>query len=140
MTVAATVAGAIMFALRKVFWSSLFGGDDRDSGPMALVFGILLLVFSLIAAFLIQAAVSRSREFKADATGAHNCGKPHALASALEKMEAHAKANPLDPRRANTATASLFIVNPFKAGGLAGMMSTHPPVAERVKRLRELQR
>jgi len=138
MTVAATVAGAIMFAVRMFFWNALFGGDDRENGPMAFVFAIALGIFSLLAAMMIQMAVSRSREFKADATGAHNCGKPYALASALEKMEAFAKARPLDPKRTNTATASLFIVNPFRAGGLAGLMSTHPPVAERVKRLRQM--
>lgn len=136
VTVAATVAGAIMFAIRMLFWNALFGGG-RDRGPMAFIVGFALMIFAGIAALMIQMAVSRSRELKADQTGAHACGKPRALASALLKMEAYATARPMDPKQANTATASLFIVNPFRPGMMSRLFRTHPPTAERVKRLEE---
>jgi heat shock protein HtpX len=135
-TVAATVAGAIMFVVRMMFWNALFGGDDREAGPGAFVIGLLVAIVAGLAALMIQFAVSRSREFKADATGARVSGKPHALASALEKMERHAHAQPLSEKQVNPGAASLFIVNPFRRGGMARLLSTHPPAEERIRRLR----
>lgn len=138
MSVAATVAGAITFAARMLFWNALFGGGDNRN-PMTAVIGIAFMVLAPLAAIMVQLAISRNREFKADALGAKISGKPWALASALEKMESIATRHPLDKAEsANPSTASLFIVNPFSGGGMSKLFSTHPSTAERVKRLRSM--
>jgi heat shock protein HtpX len=131
MSVAATIAGAIAFAARWAFFSAMFG--RRDGGSALLL--ILVAITAPIAALLIRAAISRSREYKADATGSETIGKPWALANALEKLERGVKQRPI--KHGNPASSHLFIVNPFK-GGLVGLFSSHPPTEERVSRLRKM--
>jgi heat shock protein HtpX len=130
-SVAATM-GAIITFLARLAWFIPIGGGDRDRNPLA---DLALLILGPIAALLIQMAVSRSREFGADASGAKLTADPLALASALRKIEAHSRGKL--PATTNPSTAHLFISNPFKGGtgGLARMFSTHPPTAERVARL-----
>ncbi len=132
--VAATIAGAIMMVASMARWAALFGGfggrDDRNGGGNALGL-ILMAVLAPFAAMFIQMAVSRSREYEADATGARIAGNAYGLARALQKLEQGAKARPLP---AGPATSHLFIVHPF-LGGLGKLFSTHPPTKERVRRL-----
>src|SRR5438552_4658959 len=133
-SVAATLAAAIMMVSR---FALFFGGgrDDREGGnPIALLATIIL---APIAAMLIQAAISRSREYDADAGGASIAGGPHGLVSALRKIETASKQVPLD---ANPATAHMFIVKPFSAQGLLGLFSTHPPTDARIHALLQLGR
>src|SRR3954453_1217500 len=128
-SVAATLAAAIMIVSR---FAMFFGGsrDDREGGnPVALLATIIL---APMAAMLIQAAISRSREFDADAGGADIAGGPHGLVSALRKIESAARAVPLD---ANPATAHMFIIKPFSGAGLLGLFSTHPPTEQRIAAL-----
>jgi len=133
-SVAATIAAAIMFAANAAKWGMMlggYGGNDRDRGtnPLALLITIIL---APIAAMLIQMAISRSREFSADAGGAQIAGNPYGLADALRKIEAVAKRVPLD---ANPATAHMFIMQPFTGGGLAKLFSSHPPTEDRIRAL-----
>ena len=133
-SVAATLAAAIMMVSR---FAMFFGGsrDDRQgSNPIALLATIIL---APIAAMLIQAAISRSREYDADAGGASIAGGPHGLVSALRKIETASKQVPLD---ANPATAHMFIIKPFSAQGLLGLFSTHPPTDARIHALLQLGR
>ena len=128
-SVAATIAAAIMMAAR---FAMFFGGsrDDREgANPAAL---LLMMILGPVAAGLIQAAISRSREFAADAGGAAIAGSPHGLVNALRKIEAVARRLPLD---ANPATAHMFIIKPFSAGGMMALFSTHPPTEQRVAAL-----
>jgi heat shock protein HtpX len=129
-SVAATIGGAITWIAYMLVW---VGGDD-DS-PLGLVGSIAMMLLAPIAAGLVQMAISRQREYAADATGAQISKAPNALADALERLEAGAAAVPM---QVNAAAEPLYIVKPFKAGGLAGLFSTHPPIAERVKRLRAM--
>jgi len=135
-SVAAVLAGAIMFVAGMLRWGAIFGGlggrDGERANPLA---AIVLAIVAPVAAMLVQMAISRSREYGADQTGAELSGTPGALASALEKLAAGSARRPLT--RGSPATAHLFIVNPF-SGGIAGLFSTHPPVEERVRRLRAL--
>ena len=141
MAIAATLAGAITYMAHMAQWAMIFGGGRRDSdeeGSGGGVFGgLLMIVLAPIAAMLIQMAVSRSREFQADATGAQMAGQPWGLAKALEKLEVASKVAPM---HATPATAHLFIVNPLTGGGWTTLFSTHPPIAERVARLRAMAR
>ncbi len=136
-SIAATLAGVIMMIASMARWAALFGGfggssDDDDGGGIV---GFLFLIFlAPVAAMIIQLAISRSREYLADATGAHIAGTPAGLASALEKLDYASKKVPL---AANPATAHLFIVNPLSGRSLMGLFSTHPPIAERIARLRK---
>jgi heat shock protein HtpX len=133
MTIAATLAGAISFASRYALFGTMFGGGSRrDSG--ASVIALIAAITAPIAALLIQLAISRSREYKADEEGAMIIARPLSLARALEKLEAANQKKPI--KNGNPASASLWIVNPFGASGLVRIFSTHPPIAERVKRLR----
>jgi heat shock protein HtpX len=133
--VAATVAAAIIMVARMAGYAAMFGGyggsrDDRNgSNPLAL---LLMVILAPLAAMLIQAAISRSREFAADATGARIAGNPYGLADALRKIERAAHQVPLD---ANPATSHMFIIKPFSGEGLMSMFSTHPPTAQRIERL-----
>jgi heat shock protein HtpX len=136
-SIAATLAGAITMLARMAMWGAMFGGygsrDDRDRGGG--IGAILMLVLAPIAAMLIQLAVSRSREYAADATGAHFTGNPYALASALRKLDAYSRRVPMV---ASPSTAHLFIVQPLLGmGGLdfSSLFSTHPPIAKRIERL-----
>jgi heat shock protein HtpX len=137
MTVAATLAGAITYVAQMAQWAAIFGGrrDDEENGHGGVFGGILLAILAPIAATLIQLAISRAREYEADATGARIAGHPRGLARALEKMEMTSRAAPI---HATPATAHLFIVNPLTGGGLMSLFSTHPPIAERVARLRAM--
>ena len=132
-SVAATIAAAVMMVARMAMYAGMFAGgrDDRDGGsnPIAL---FAMMIFAPLAAGLIQMAISRSREFAADAGAARITGNPHALADALRKIDALAKRVPLD---ANPATAHMFIVKPFSGQGLTSLFSTHPPTEARVKAL-----
>jgi heat shock protein HtpX len=135
-SIAATLAGAITMLARMGWWASLFGygggGNDRDRDGGGIA-AILMLILAPIAATLIQLAVSRSREYEADATGAHITGNPYALASALEKLETYSKRLPM---QATPSTAHLFIIQPFLRGAdFASLFSTHPPIPKRIERL-----
>lgn len=138
MTLAATLAGAVTMVARIAGYAAMFGGrrsDDEDSGGGA--FGaIIMMIVAPIAALLIQLAISRAREFQADASGARLAGRPWGLAKALEKLDVAARTEPM---AATPATAHLFIVNPLRGqGGLSTLFSTHPPIEERIARLRAM--
>jgi heat shock protein HtpX len=133
-SIAATIAGAITYLAEIARWGMIFGGYDRDrdnrgGGGFA---ALLMLILAPIAAMLIQLAVSRSREYQADETGAHFTGNPYALASALAKLDAYSKRLPL---QATPSTAHLFIIQPFLGMSLGSLFSTHPPTAKRIERL-----
>jgi heat shock protein HtpX len=131
-SIAATLAGAITLLAQMERFAGFFGGGGRDNRGRGMG-GIFMLILAPVAATLIQLAVSRSREYEADATGAHVTGNPYALASALQKLDAFSKQLPL---AASPSTAHLFIVAPFLGGaGLASLFSTHPPMAMRIERL-----
>ncbi|HSF06379.1 MAG TPA: zinc metalloprotease HtpX [Methylomirabilota bacterium] len=136
-TIAATLAGAITYLAHMAHWAALFGGrsddDEHGSNPIAMV---LMAVLAPLAAMLVQMAVSRSREFHADATGARVAGKTWGLAKALEKLHMAQHAIPMD---ANPATAHLFIVNPLSGRAMMNLFSTHPPLEERIARLRAMR-
>ncbi len=137
-TLAATIAGALSHLANMAMWGMMFSGgrgrdDDRGGNPLV---GLIGIVIAPIAAMLIQMAISRSREFLADESGAHYTGNPLALASALKKIEGWKKQIPMTA--GSPATAHLFIINPFSGHGMANLFSTHPATAERVKRLEEM--
>jgi len=127
-SVAATIAGAVTYLSRFGFF---FGGnrEDRQGGGIG---GLLMLILAPFAAMLIQLAVSRSREYQADATGAHYTGNPYALASALAKLDAYSKRVPM---LATPSTSHLFIIQPFLGMNFGSLFSTHPPIAKRIERL-----
>lgn len=132
-SIAATIAGAITYLAEIGRWGMIFGGYDRDENNRGGGFAALfMLILAPIAAFLIQLAVSRSREYQADETGAHFTGNPYALASALAKLDAYSKRLPL---QATPSTAHLFIIQPFLGMSLMGLFQTHPPIAKRIERL-----
>jgi heat shock protein HtpX len=138
-TIAATLAGAITYLAHMAQWAAMFGGRSRDdeeggSNPIAM---ILLAILAPIAALLVQMAVSRSREFQADATGAQVAGRSWGLAKALEKLQMANQAMPMAD--ATPATAHLFIVNPLSGQTLMRLFSTHPPLEERIARLRAMR-
>ena len=139
-TIAATLAGAISMIGNMLQWGAMFGAgrsDDEEGGGIGGMVGSLAMaIIAPIAAMLIQMAVSRSREYLADASGAEICGHPLALAGALGKLQMASQAIPMLDAR--PATAHMFIVNPLTAGGLASLFSTHPPMEERIARLRAL--
>ena len=136
-SIAATIAGAIIWAARMAFYAEMFGGlgggtggDGRRRG--GALSGILMLVLAPVAAMLIQLAVSRSREYEADHTGAEFTGNPFALARALKKLDAYSKRIPM---QGTPSTAHLFIVQPLLGMNFAGLFSTHPPIPQRIERL-----
>ena len=136
-SVAATLAGAITMIASMGRWAMIFGGyggrsrDDRGGAGGGLA-GLLMLFVAPIAATMIQLAVSRSREYQADATGAHFTGNPYALASALQKLDAYSRRVPM---QASPSTAHLFIIAPLLGINFGGLFSTHPPIAKRIERL-----
>lgn len=133
-SVAATIAGAITMLASMGRWAMIFGGmerDDRDRGGGGLA-ALFMLIVAPIAASLIQLAVSRSREYQADATGAHFTGNPYALASALAKLDAYSRRIPMV---ASPSTAHLFIIQPLLGISFGNLFSTHPPIAKRIERL-----
>jgi heat shock protein HtpX len=132
-SIAATVAGAITYLAEMARWGMIFGGYDRDRNDRGGGIGALFMVIlAPIAAMLIQLAVSRSREYQADESGAHFTGNPYALASALAKLDAYSKRVPM---QATPSTAHLFIIQPFLGQSLMSLFSTHPPIAKRIERL-----
>ncbi|OGS42521.1 MAG: protease [Euryarchaeota archaeon RBG_16_62_10] len=133
MSAAATIAGAISFASRMFWWNSMFGGRRGNENAILM---LVVAVTAPLAALLLQLAISRNREYKADREGSLMIQRPLALARALEKLEEGNRRRPIE--RGNPATSTLFIVNPFRGGGLVTIFMTHPPVASRVKRLHEL--
>ncbi len=136
-TIAATLAGAITYLAQMAQWAAIFGGRRDDEEEGGGVFGALLMaILAPIAAMLIQLAVSRAREYQADATGARLAGKTWGLAQALEKLETASQALPMN---ASPATAHLFIVNPLSGRTLLKLFSTHPPIEERIARLRSMR-
>ena len=135
--IAATLAGAVMMVARMAQWAMLFGGlrrDDREEGSSGLE-ALVMIIVAPLAAMLIQLAISRAREYQADASGAQLSHAPHSLAAALEKIGAVSGRIPLP---AGPATAHLWIVNPLRGNWLAGLFSTHPPIEERIRRLRAM--
>ncbi len=134
-SIAATLAGAIIMLANMAKWTAIFGsfgGDDEGGG----IFGLIMMaILAPIAAMIIQMAISRSREYLADEGGARISGKPYGLASALEKLSRASKAIPM---RANPSTAHMFIVNPLTRKSFVNLFSTHPPIEERVARLRRM--
>ena len=137
-TIAATLAGAITYLAHMAQWAAMFGGrsSSDEEGGVNPVAAILMAILAPIAAMLVQMAVSRSREYQADATGARIAGKPWGLAKALEKLE---MAQQVTPMNANPATAHLFIVNPLSGRSLMNLFSTHPPLEDRIARLRAMR-
>jgi len=133
-SIAATMAGAIMILATMARWSAIFGGGNQDDEGGAGVIGLIAMsIIAPMAAMIIQMAISRSREYLADATGASFSGNPEGLAGALEKLGAYSKRAPMD---ANPSTAHMFIVNPLSGRNLTKWFSTHPPLEERIARLR----
>ena len=136
-TIAATLAGAITYLAHMAQWAAMFGGrrddDEGGSNPIAM---IAMAILAPIAAMLVQLAVSRSREYQADATGARLAGRTWGLAKALEKLQMAQQVAPMD---ANPATAHLFIVNPLSGQMLMNLFSTHPPLEQRIARLRAMK-
>ncbi len=135
-TIAATIAGVIAYLAMMARFAAIFGGGrDQDSGELFYI--IALSIITPLIATMVQLAISRSREYLADETGARTIGDPAVLASALQKLHNGVKAKPF--RGGSPATSSLFIVNPFSARGVARLLSTHPPMEERVKRLKAMR-
>ena len=131
-SVASAIGAAITYLAYMLLW---FGGDDNNS-PLGLVASLALVLLAPLAATIIQLSISRQREYAADAGGAQICGNPESLASALLRLEQGAKAMPM---QVNQAAEPLYIVKPFSSKGIAGLFSTHPPIEERVKRLRQMR-
>ena len=131
-SVASAIGAAITYLAYMLMW---FGGDE-DNGPFGLVAALGMVILAPIAASIIQLSISRQREYAADAGGAEICGNPESLASALLRLEQGAEAIPM---QVNQAAEPLYIVKPFKGKGIAGLFSTHPPIEERVRRLRQMR-
>ena len=141
MTIAATLAGAITYLAQMAQWAAIFGGgrrsDDEGGGGGGGLIGVLLMaILAPFAAMLVQMAISRSREYEADASGARLCHRASGLEHALAKLDVASRQEPLN---ATPATAHLFIVNPLTSGGFATLFSTHPPIEERIARLRAMK-
>ena len=139
-SIAATMAGAIMMLATMARWSAFFGGtshSDDEGGGMGAFGLIIMSILAPIAAMLIQMAISRSREYLADASGASFAGHPEGLAGALEKLGAYSGRLPMN---ADPSTAHMFIINPLSGKGLTNFFSTHPPLEERILRLRGIRR
>jgi heat shock protein HtpX len=134
-SIVATLAGAISMLAWMALW---FGGFGRRRDAYSMLIALAAYLLAPIAAALIQAGISRTREFQADVTGAQITHDPEALASALEKLQRGVQLRPLEPTPMAESTAHLYIVHPFRGGGLVNLFSTHPPIEERVRRLREM--
>ncbi len=138
-SVAATLAGAISYLAQMAYWGGMFFGGDRQSRDRENVFGLLaFVILSPLIATLLHLALSRSREYGADKSGAQLCDDPLSLAAALQKLDLFSKNYPLAGTAKNEATSHLFIVNPFKPSLLLNLFSTHPPIEERVARLKQM--
>ena len=138
-TIAAALAGAITMIANIVQWGALFGlgrSDEEEDGGLGMIGSLLMAILAPIAAMIIQLAISRSREYLADSTGARIAGTPEGLAGALLRLEATARQIPM---QLNPAASHMFIVNPLSGFSLARLFSTHPPIAERVRRLKAMR-
>jgi heat shock protein HtpX len=136
-TVAASIAGAISYLAQMAQWSMLFGGRSDDEGEgSSPVAALVMMIVGPIAAMMVQMAISRSREYGADAGGAEISGNPLFLAGALRKLQMASERIPMD---ANPATSHMFIVNPLSGGGILKLFSTHPPMEERIARLENMR-
>ena len=135
MTITATLAGAIGFLAQFAFF---FGGGRDDRNPLGMIGMLLVMILAPLAAMLVQMAISRTREYSADHAGAMICGQPLWLARALQRIEQLARGVVNEPAERNPASAHLFIVNPLRMGGIDSLFRTHPPTADRVRRLREI--
>jgi heat shock protein HtpX len=135
MTITATLAGAIGFLAQFAFF---FGGGRDNRNPLGVVGTLLVMILAPLAAMLVQTAISRTREYSADRGGAMICGQPLWLARALQRIEQLARGVVNEPAERNPASAHLFIINPLHMGGIDSLFRTHPPTADRVRRLREL--
>lgn len=134
-TIAASIAGAVTMIANMAQWAAIFGGREREEREGGGLGDIAMIFLAPIASFLIQMAISRSREFMADEGGAKLCGNPLFLARALAKLERGVEQEPMN---ANPSTAHMFILEPFKGGGLLSLFSTHPDTAERIRRLERM--
>jgi heat shock protein HtpX len=132
-SVAATIGAAITYLGYMLMW---FGGGDENDSPLGIVAALAMVLLAPIAATIIQLSISRQREYAADAGGAAICGNPESLASALLRLEQGAAAMPM---QVNQAAEPLYIVKPFRGGGFSSLFSTHPPIEERVRRLRQMR-
>ena len=132
-TIAATLVGTITFVARMAGWTAMMGGGDRDRRDSNGLAGLAMLIIAPLAAVLVQMAISRSREFAADAGAAEITGRPLSLANALRRLEQAVERR--EPIPAGPASAHLFIVNPLRGGGMMKLFSTHPPMEERIERL-----
>lgn len=133
-TIAATMAGAIMILASMARWSALLGGgSDDEEGGLGIIGLLAMSILAPLAAMIIQMAISRAGEYRADATGARFAGRPEGLASALGKLGSYSRKVPM---QANPSTSHMFIVNPLTAGSMARLFSTHPPIEDRIARLR----
>jgi heat shock protein HtpX len=137
MVLAAAIAGAIGYMAFMARWSLFMGGNRRNDGGGTIVALILLAVLIPLAAVIIRLAISRGREYLADEGGAEISGRPRSLANALEKIEGYVRKRPV--KGGNPATSHLFIINPFRGDSIMSIFSTHPPIKERVRRLREME-
>jgi len=138
-SIAATIAGAVVMLAHMAQWAAIFGGfsrDENDEGGGGIIGLILMAILAPLAASIIQMAISRSREYLADDGGARVSGKPYGLAAALEKLS---RASQVVPMNANPSTAHMFIVNPLTGRSFMNLFSTHPPVEERIARLRQMK-
>ncbi|MCX6706802.1 MAG: zinc metalloprotease HtpX [Candidatus Woesearchaeota archaeon] len=136
-TIAATIAGVISYIAMMARFGAMFGGGSNDREGGNIFYLLAISIITPLIAMLLQLALSRSREYLADETGAKTIHDPKALASALAKLESGVSKNPMS--FGSPATSALFIVNPFSAKGLAGLLSTHPPMEERIKRLNSMR-
>ena len=134
-SIVATVAGAIQMIAQVALFSQIFGGRRDNQNPLL---SLVLILVAPIAATIIQLAISRTREYQADKTGAEVTGDPEALASALEKLHRGVAYRPMKETPVQEAVSALYIVHPFNAGGMSKLFSTHPPMEERIKRLRAM--
>jgi heat shock protein HtpX len=135
-SIAATIAGAISYIQMMLLWTTMLGGRGRGGSPL---FALLAAIIAALAAAIIQMAISRTREYQADKSGAEYVNDPEGLASALSKLHGGVQMRPMPQTAGTEATAPLYIVHPFRAGdGLSNLFSTHPPIQERVKRLRRM--
>jgi heat shock protein HtpX len=136
-SIVATVAGAISMIAQMLMWSSIFGGRNRDQNPLITIAVILI---APISATLLQLGISRQREYAADKTGAEVTRDPEALASALEKLQRGVQYRPMEESPKNQTVSALYIVKPFRGGGggMGNLFSTHPPLEERIRRLRNM--
>jgi heat shock protein HtpX len=140
-TAVATVAGAITMIAWMLQWTLIFGGGRRDrNNPLGTIALLATIILAPLAATLIRLAISRSREYEADASGARMVHDPEALASALEKLHMGVQRRPMPENGVTQATAHMYIVNPLRSEGLATLFSTHPPIEERVARLHRMAR